>query len=1778
MPDINPDYLAGLAKLETQNGTRTAGANNLYNIKDFSGGGTQAYDKAEKSNDRYRNYASPEDSTADLVGLLQRKYPAALTASTPGDFAQALKDGGYATDPNYVSKLTSVITGGKFTPVAMAAANFSKSLRAVGPGMTITQAGELDEPLSGPGNRAKARKGINFDSDGNQVNLTGLEKAGVLHAGVTQGPEAALAARHDPDAAALLGAERTTPNANVPDQFDTEQRQETALQQAETEKNAVSMREQFGAASLNDGFIRAIVQKVAGTDEHGPALPGYTPPQEVYDGKTEDERSELAAATNPGHLAAIQFEQDEAKGRAKTLSSLGPIGQFGMGALATLGDPLSYVLPYGAARALKFAGVGSAVLAESGQGAAAAASAFGENAVAGVAQTHIAAAAAGEHVSNGDDFAGAAFALAPAILHGYSGWSAAHRQVVAKAHLDAINTVVAKEERDAAKAMGNLGPDATVDQVRAEMDRIQAAEISDTAKGNVTSPVSADRQLMPHPDAIKAELEAEATAEAPVLYHGTEQKFDAADFKGGMFTADKERAQNYAGMDGKSGHVLSATLDIKNPMPWDQAFGKTPEEIKAAGFDGAIQTGPDGKITRAVVTDAKQIKEAPEPKTVKVEEEAPISAGNEDARGFDAGTDQKTFKTEKATFFNDTGSPQVRRYLAENDPKWISAQKGASEGLTIRDIDKLDAGVHVRPELAETPHALPALRATEELVRRFLPGSKVVIGSIDLTNEQIMGGARKQFAQAGRNPADAPGPNALVQSYGRTHIIGLNTKNTNPTEAIASMIHEVGHAVFHETASKIPAPLLARMVAEHGEFLAETKAGKASARFKRASEGSHNVLDADGKLRAAATPSEYNNSFDEYTAEAFVRYIQRKARDTGDTDLNLGSGALHLLRAAWEKVKQVYEYARGKGWLAKDEAFGDYFDSVLKGTLADAGRVADSTPEYLDAGLQMNFAQGIPSKPGVLPAADATAVKHGLDLLPEASPSQAGEKKMITALYQRADAWAKANPKDAAWDKRASQLTDNGVFNVASTGLLMLKSQNPVIRMVAAELLEDAGGVVGHRNSTAAISKHLHERLFLGNTVNDLQDTFSQWKKDNGGSLADDLMTGKGQATFNRLIAEEIESRRANDGRTTGAAHAAVIQAADSLEKSYDRMRLAQVRGQTLGWAGLPETSKGYMPHKMSSSKVRELTNAQTGVLHSALVDQFVGVEGWDITFAANLAGKYIDRVKQKALGGYDAAIGIHQTSAADIVEDSMQAMGLTRQEIAANMQRYYKAGPGYTKGRINLDLLKEHQTPEGNIRLLDLFDTDQMHLLRTQAHRVSGEVALARHGVYGKPGMALLRRAMGYGADGEKAVPKELEAFDQVASEFFGEPFGTQEGKWMERARTLNSVARLGGIVFNQFAEFINGAAHVGVGRTLSAIGSIARLRGEIIALAKGESVNNSLLESIEHVGGAEFGTDAYKISFPYAHPDAEYPTYGRDTITATDRILRGAAHVQSKISFWRAIHSAQNRGFAEQIVQKAAQFIKNGGDDAALNDMGIHAGIRARLGADIDKIATFDGAGRLTSFDLMRASDTQAAADFAQAIHRGVSQIIQGTFIGETGKWAHSGYLKMLTQFRTFSITSVEKQWARQRNNQGTAKALGILVGSMSIAVPVYMARVYANSIGRSDQADYIEKQLSPYKLTRATMNYVALSGLAGDFSDALTAIAPDAIQEKLGGPTGGRSGTTTSAVGNLIAPAAGYVDDVWGALQNLDKPSKAMKVLPFSRVPFLVPAINALGDQSH
>jgi hypothetical protein len=1029
-------------------------------------------------------------------------------------------------------------------------------------------------------------------------------------------------------------------------------------------------------------------------------------------------------------------------------------------------------------------------------------------------------------------------------------------------------------------------------------------------------------------------------------------------------------------------------------------------------------------------------------------------------------------------------------------------------------------------------------------------------------------------------------------------IITLRTSN------VETMIHEFGHAVMaHRLAQASPARRLAmRQAFDMWSSTYKTEGGMAmqSAALERsplaraikrpdtylgsAQKRNFTNPDAQGftgslsdlwdvayKDRAeAAKFREYFGNFNEYSAEQVAKFIEAEAAGLGQGNLSVPQQIFQAVAQMLRQALEFFGFAKKKGLVRADASFEDFLNDLLLGNtekgLPSAGPMLDDV-QAMSMPTQTAPATPVDSVNAILQ--DPVARLYGMDMLPVATTAQRAEAKAMIALANKAEEWAKVHPKDAAWDKRAENIITNPVFDAASAGLKLLRSENPIARMIANELLEDSSGVAGKRASTAAIGKDLTQKHFMGNVINDIQDGYSQFlKTQNTGMARDQFTGGKGWERYNRMIAEEIEARRAG---STLHESPHVQAAADSLEAAYNRMAKGQRDAKTLGHQALWEDSRGYMPHRMSPSKWLNLDNDQRRVIHSALTDQFISIKGWDMTFADKLASDYLQRVRARAVGGFDAPMGGSSAGAATIVEDALIAMNMTQQEVRENMKRFNRGAANFTKARLDLDLLKSYNVNGKNFQLLDVFEIDHTVLVRGQANRASGEVALANHGVYGKPGLQTIRNALAYSPSGKPALETELRAFDQIAAEFMDEPFGSQGPKWLDNARALTTTVRLGSIVFNQFAEFVNGVFAVGAGRVMKSMTDMPRLRREVKALARGEQVDNSIIGSIERLGGGEFGTDSYKLVMPFDMPGHAYQTYGTDTVTGFDKFVRGASYLQSKLSLWRAVHSVQERGMAEQITAKIARFSRDDLNDVAMQQFGITPEMKAAIKAD--GVARWDESGSLIEFDITKISDPQIAEDLIHAVHRGVKQIIQGTYIGERGIWAHDGYLKAITQFKTFSLTSMEKQWGRQRNSRGIAGAAGILMASALMVIPVYMARVGMASIGREDQDEYIEKMLAPTMVARQTLNYVAMGGLAGDFVDGIAALAPDEWGVAV---TGGRAGSPTGFIGSVVAPSAGLVDDAWKALQQAHThPDKLLKVMPGSRLPGVLQIINSFGD---
>lgn len=119
---VAPSIIDAQLKLETGATGRSAiGAYNYGNIKAGSAwtgetksrsvGEYDANGNLKQESAAFRSYSDPTTAGKDYAALLKRRYPGAAGASSAQEFAESLKSGGYATDPNYVSKIVRIAGG-----------------------------------------------------------------------------------------------------------------------------------------------------------------------------------------------------------------------------------------------------------------------------------------------------------------------------------------------------------------------------------------------------------------------------------------------------------------------------------------------------------------------------------------------------------------------------------------------------------------------------------------------------------------------------------------------------------------------------------------------------------------------------------------------------------------------------------------------------------------------------------------------------------------------------------------------------------------------------------------------------------------------------------------------------------------------------------------------------------------------------------------------------------------------------------------------------------------------------------------------------------------------------------------------------------------------------------------------------------------------------------------------------------------------------------------------------------------------------------------------------------------------------------------------------------------------------------------------------------------------------------------------------------------------------------------------------------------------------------
>ena len=751
-------------------------------------------------------------------------------------------------------------------------------------------------------------------------------------------------------------------------------------------------------------------------------------------------------------------------------------------------------------------------------------------------------------------------------------------------------------------------------------------------------------------------------------------------------------------------------------------------------------------------------------------------------------------------------------------------------------------------------------------------------------------------------------------------------------------------------------------------------------------------------------------------------------------------------------------------------------------------------------------------------------------------------------------------------------------FGLEATSTTLMSSQSPVARMVAVTLLENPEGAAG-RHSTAAMDRRGRFESFMGSRPRQWEAAYRLWRADvrKAGAFKDFATGWKMRSEFEYEVKLYREAQYM--GRELANVHESIKQMARSLDEGYNRMAAEQRAVGTVGSARLPkEDVSGYESRTWLGGKIAAAGKLRRESIRLAIKDQFDSVgELYGDKFLEDFSIKYLERIEERAAGMRRAPDNLFSDSQSDTLRDTLRALSLNEEQIQKVMGRYSRGGAKHTKSRIDLDVTKKYKDEEGEFRLMDYLDNRVMDNYRKYAGRVAGDIALAKHGIMGDAGIAVLRKAM----QTTGANDAELRAFDQVMSEFTGRVVGTGDPTVLANARLLTSAIQLGGAGINQAAEYANGLAAVGAAGVAEAIRIAPRMRSEISKLLAGKDAGNSILSGFEFISGRGFGLAGYDLHM-FNSLDTQASLYGSERAGFLAALAQRAANANRILSGQRAVLAVQQRGFAEVLIAKGVKFLRDGAAaDTALKDMGIDDTLLARLSKTQDQVVRWGADGKLEAVDprgLENLEDRQAWLAFYSAIERGTGQILQDAFIGETGKWAHNGLLKLLFQHREFPLVAQQKQLGRYVGLYGAWGTAGLIAAAMAVVAPLQALRVASRValLPEEQRDEAIDDALSPLAMGRSTMNYISATGFLGDVLDVGTGVAggwyehatdtgsPDWVRQLAGGQLGNRK----EIIGGNLAPALGVINDFVQGVSG--RPENLADVLPGGRLPYVIPLL--------
>lgn len=729
--------------------------------------------------------------------------------------------------------------------------------------------------------------------------------------------------------------------------------------------------------------------------------------------------------------------------------------------------------------------------------------------------------------------------------------------------------------------------------------------------------------------------------------------------------------------------------------------------------------------------------------------------------------------------------------------------------------------------------------------------------------------------------------------------------------------------------------------------------------------------------------------------------------------------------------------------------------------------------------------------------------------------------------------------------------------NAGSISSVILNSQNPVFRGIGLRMLENAQGGAYH-GKTASILSNVNNNLIRSAEKNRYNDGFSQFLKDNKLKPTDFLKPSVTR-DFNNQIYSAIVKGIPDD--TPPGVKLAAEGIADKFAKGLELRKAA-------GEKGFEDVSsaKDYVPVIFDGIGVTQAVNrmgGKEGVIELLSKGYQTGKYKMGKKAADALAKVQYIRASDSTLSSrvsFDRVVS--QQQQAQLVEDLRKAgvpdniidnfiEGAEVAEMAESVSNRAKASMG-----INT------QAEYNGVKVQDLLNTNVGELAENYGKEAAGGAAFARMGFPTRQsvlnaidaGERAGRNMAGADTKQIKQLRGEAEMLRDAVRMIYGNTIDADPNsaivRGTRRVREVTGLLRLQQMGFAQMSEISRAITKMGLGTVLSSVPATKFLRSRAAregGTARGAVTEPELREMEELIG--YIGEDNWLSGWNVRHDEfgESADTVGRLTAVVDNGLAMGS-RVNTWLSGFKAIQGGSEKIVARSINKRLKEHLSGGKQlpQRDLDEVGLDADTMKRLKRHFDEnpaYADYNGQQvRMMNFDAMEPDLRETVG---VAVRRMSGRLIQRNFIGDEGMWMNKWWGKAITQFKSFSIVSIEKQLIHDLRGDKIAAAQ-ILGWSSLLAFAAYSTQMQMQAIGRADRDQFLEDKFSMHNMAMGTFNkmpQVAGFSLGGDFLATL-GVMPDSMMQ-----APGRMGFQQQGFGELVA-GAGMVGDVFDFSRALSK----------------------------